>query len=71
MASAAELFLKNAEAKTFDAEHKRKLLFNIGQYDKKVIVGKQQYSDLPLARKKSICHKEQGYREHGEIPDRV
>jgi L-lactate dehydrogenase complex protein LldF len=57
MASAAELFLKNAEAKTFDAEHKRKLLFNIGQYDKKVIVGKQQYSDLPLARKKASAIK--------------
>ena len=43
--------------KAFDAEHKRKLLFNIGQYDKKVVVGKQQYSNLPLARKKASAIK--------------
>ena len=29
-----------------DAEHKRKLSFNIGKYNDTVIKGKQQFSDL-------------------------
>jgi L-lactate dehydrogenase complex protein LldF len=53
----SEKFMIDAEKKASDAEHKRKLLFNIGQYDKKVIVGKQQYSNLPLARKKASAIK--------------
>ncbi len=57
MSSNLEVFLKNAEARTFDPEHKRKLLFNIGQYDKKVVVGKQQYSNLQLARNKASAIK--------------
>ncbi|MGP8214718.1 MAG: LutB/LldF family L-lactate oxidation iron-sulfur protein [Bacteroidia bacterium] len=57
MSAQLEKFLKNAEAKAFDVEHKRKLNFNIGQYDKKVIIGKQQYSNLPLARKKASAIK--------------
>jgi L-lactate dehydrogenase complex protein LldF len=57
MGNHLDLFLKNAETKAFDPEHKRKLLFNIGQYDKKVVVGKQQYSNLPLARKKASAIK--------------
>ncbi len=57
MSSNLEVFLKNADAKAFDAEHKRKLLFNIGQYDKKVVVGKQQYSNLSLARAKASAIK--------------
>ncbi len=52
-----ETFLTNAEARVSDPEHKRKLLFNIGQYDKKVVVGKQQYSNLGLARKKASAIK--------------
>ncbi|HXB13789.1 MAG TPA: lactate utilization protein B [Bacteroidia bacterium] len=52
-----EKFLTNAEARVSDPEHKRKLLFNIGQYDKKVVIGKQQYSNLPLARKKASAIK--------------
>jgi L-lactate dehydrogenase complex protein LldF len=52
-----ETFLTNAEARVSDPEHKRKLLFNIGQYDKKVVVGKQQYSNLPLAKKKASAIK--------------
>jgi L-lactate dehydrogenase complex protein LldF len=52
-----ETFLTNAEARVSDPEHKRKLLFNIGQYDKKVVIGKQQYSNLPLAKKKASAIK--------------
>ncbi len=57
MGSHIDQFLKDAEKRTFDPEHKRKLLFNITQYDKKVVVGKQQYSNLPLARKKASAIK--------------
>jgi L-lactate dehydrogenase complex protein LldF len=46
----AEEFLVDAEKKVFDAEHRRKLNFNIAQYDKKVIDGKKGYSNLDLAR---------------------
>lgn len=50
-------FLEKAEKKVSDPEHKRKILFNISQYDKKVTVGKQQYSNLELARKKASAIK--------------
>lgn len=45
-----DIFLADSEKKVFDAEHHRKLLFNIGQYDKKVVDGKKQYSNLELAK---------------------
>jgi L-lactate dehydrogenase complex protein LldF len=48
-----QTFLEKAAKKVSDPEHKRKILFNISQYDKKVIAGKQQYSNLDLARKKA------------------
>lgn len=53
MAGTMETFLEAAEAKTFDAEHKRKLKYNIKQYDKKVVEGKEQYSNLELARSRA------------------
>src|ERR1700722_2724017 len=53
----ADQFQIDAEKKASDPEHKRKLLFNISQYDKKVVIGKQQYSNLPLARKKASAIK--------------
>lgn len=53
MASTAEQFIKNAEKRASDPEHKRKLLFNISQYDKKVVQGKTQYSNLPAAKRKA------------------
>ena len=57
MPSHLDQFLIDAEKKAWDPEHKRKLLFNITQYDKKVVLGKQQYSNLPLARKKASAIK--------------
>lgn len=45
-------FLQKAEQKAFDAEHKRKLLFNIGKYNATVVNGKKQYADLEYVRKK-------------------
>lgn len=46
-----EKFLVDAEAKAFDLNHRKTLNHNIGQYDKKVILGKQQFSKLEEARK--------------------
>lgn len=53
-----KIFLENAESKTFDENHHRKLLFNITQYDKKVIDGKKQYSKLELARTRAASLKQ-------------
>ena len=49
----AEKFLESAEKKVFDPEHRRKLVFNISQYDKKVVEGKKQFSDLELAKERA------------------
>ena len=46
-------FLIDSEKKAFDLEHRKKLNFNIGKYDKAVIKGKQQYSNLDLAKKRA------------------
>jgi L-lactate dehydrogenase complex protein LldF len=51
--SQADDFLTASESKVFDPEHRRKLLFNIHQYDKKVVEGKQGYRDLDLARSRA------------------
>lgn len=55
--STAEKFLEDAEKKVFDPEHRRKLSFNIGQYDKKVIEGKKQFSDIELAKERASALK--------------
>jgi len=57
MTAQLDKFLENAEKRASDPEHKRKLLFNITQYDKKVVLGKQQYSNLPAAKKKASAIK--------------
>lgn len=57
MASHIDEFLKASETKTFDAEHHRKLLFNIAQYDKKVVEGKKQYSNLELTKTRAAALK--------------
>ncbi len=50
-------FLADSEAKVFDKEHRRKLAFNILQYDKKVVEGKHQYSDLETAKQRAASLK--------------
>jgi len=57
MSQQSEQFLKDAEVKTFDKEHRRKLAFNILQYDKKVEHGMHQYSDYELARQRAANRK--------------
>src|SRR4051794_33573239 len=53
MTKAVDAFMEASEGKTFDLEHRRKLKFNIGQYDKKVQEGKHQYSNLELAKSRA------------------
>ena len=47
------IFIAKSEVKAHDLEHKRKISFNIQKYNDTVIKGKQQFSDLDLARKKA------------------
>ncbi len=49
----SDQFLLDAEDKVFNSEHRRKLAFNISQYDKKVVDGKLQYDDFELARQRA------------------
>ncbi|MFH1295956.1 MAG: lactate utilization protein B [Bacteroidota bacterium] len=53
MNSTAYQFLEKATRKSFDQEHRRRLEFNIGKYDQAVIIGKQQYRDLELAKRRA------------------
>src|ERR1043165_6677683 len=46
-------FLAKSEVKAHDLEHKRKLQFNIDKYLETVVKGKQQFSNLDLARRKA------------------
>ncbi len=47
---AATTFITEAEKNVFNEEHRRKLQHNMAQYDKKVVQGKMQYSNLDLAK---------------------
>ena len=49
----SDQFLIDAEDRVFNKEHRRKLAFNILQYDNKVIHGKEQYDDLEMARQRA------------------
>lgn len=53
MSNAAIKFLENAEKKSFDPEHRKRLNYNISKYDAKVIEGKLQYSNLELAKRRA------------------
>lgn len=51
MGSRLATFLKDAAIKAADEQHGEKLRFNIGKYDAKVKVGRQQFTDLAKAKK--------------------
>ena len=57
MSGHLDTFLADAEKRSFDPEHRRRLDFNIGRYDEKVKIGKQQYADLELARRRAAVRK--------------
>ncbi len=46
-------FLAEAEKTAFDAELHKKIRFNIGRYQRKVVQGKAQYADLEGARQRA------------------
>jgi len=46
-------FIEEAEQKSFDKEHRRRLDFNIGRYDQAVVRGKEQYQNLELAKRRA------------------
>jgi L-lactate dehydrogenase complex protein LldF len=46
-------FLKDAEKISFDQDHRRKIEHNISKYNVAVAKGKEQFSDLDLARKRA------------------
>lgn len=48
MAKNKSEFIKLAEQKAFDEQHRQKIQFNIGKYDKAVERGKKQYINLDL-----------------------
>ncbi|TND10642.1 MAG: (4Fe-4S) cluster-containing protein [Bacteroidetes bacterium] len=49
----AAAFHEAAEKKVFDSAHRATVNFNIAQYDKKVKQGKEQFSNLELARSRA------------------
>ena len=53
MPETSQAFSKAAEEKAFDKDHRQKINFNISRYTQTVVQGKQQYSDLELARQKA------------------
>jgi L-lactate dehydrogenase complex protein LldF len=58
MSKELELFLEASEKKAFDIDHRRTINYNIGQYDKKVAHGKEQFSNLELARTRAAAIKQ-------------
>jgi L-lactate dehydrogenase complex protein LldF len=57
--SASESFLKDAEVKAFDLNHRKTINFNISKYNDSVKKGKEQYDNLELARDRASFLKTQ------------
>lgn len=53
MSDSASSFIAKSTIKAADKEHRRKINFNIGKYNAVVPQGKQQFSDVSLAREKA------------------
>ncbi len=53
----ANLFQKKSASKSFDMQHRKTIAFNMGRYDAAVKRGKQQYANLPLARRQASLKK--------------
>ena len=50
MSEAADNFIAKSAVRSADLEHRRKINFNISQYNAKVAEGKAQFANLELAR---------------------
>ncbi len=57
MSETAKKFNQDAERVAFDPVHRKTINFNIDKYDKAVINGKRQFSNLELARKRAAILK--------------
>ena len=53
MSSHSDSFIEKSTVKAADREHRRKINFNIGRYNAVVPKGKEQFSNLNLAREKA------------------
>ena len=53
MSEHSSSFIAKSTIKASDREHRRKINFNISKYDAVVPVGKQQFSDVHLARERA------------------
>lgn len=53
MSENSEIFLAKSTIKAADLDHRRKINFNIGRYNAVVPKGKEQYSDVHLARERA------------------
>ncbi len=58
MSKTLELFLSESEQKAFDIQHRRTLKYNINQYDKKVLEGKEQFANIGLAKTRAAAIKQ-------------
>lgn len=58
MSKELEIFLERAEEKAFDQTHRKTIGFNISQYNKHAAKGKEQFSDLELARTRAAAVKQ-------------
>ena len=53
MSEQSSSFIAKSTVKASDREHRRKINFNISRYNAVVPVGKQQFTDIHLAREKA------------------
>jgi len=53
MSDTLQTFLKDSASKASDQVHRKKLAFNIQQYDNSVVKGKGKYADLELAKQRA------------------
>lgn len=53
MSESSSSFIEKSTVKAADLEHRRKVNFNIGKYNMAVPMGKQQFSDVHLARERA------------------
>src|ERR1700685_3025047 len=53
MTETSSSFAAKSAAKAADMEHRKKINYNIGKYNAVVPIGKQQFSDVDLARERA------------------
>ena len=58
MSKQLDKFLEAAENKAFDRDHRKTIAFNISRYNRQVAEGKEQFSNLELAKKRAAATKQ-------------